>query len=301
MTETFMIAPAGARPLWVLLPAGLLMAAVICALLLSLYGARGARIAVLPGYGQADRPEQDWGEGAIHLATADYGTKFIIVSGLLTGVVPYPSLNVVVMEGRTPGGHSPPGMVVMSLRPLLFRSALLDVKPFRTGLAVTLEAVHQASEKLDRAAVLGDDGHLGGRHVRHAPLLHASARDDPFVRGLDTLFRQAGGQIVIGHAARRQRLAVQRRLREGFRHQGPGVLELGFRLGPKLGRLAACAKFLFNGQLDQIFEMIRVPLLEERIATAEAAGIDRALILIDPEKASAPARIRAALDLLGPG
>src|SRR4051794_14523071 len=25
----------------------------------------------------------DWGRGAIHLATADYGTKFIIVSGLL--------------------------------------------------------------------------------------------------------------------------------------------------------------------------------------------------------------------------
>jgi len=25
----------------------------------------------------------DWGRGEIHLATADYGTKFIIVSGLL--------------------------------------------------------------------------------------------------------------------------------------------------------------------------------------------------------------------------
>ncbi|MCU1305948.1 MAG: hypothetical protein JWN45_643 [Acidobacteriaceae bacterium] len=25
----------------------------------------------------------DWGRGAIHLATADYGTKFVIVSGLL--------------------------------------------------------------------------------------------------------------------------------------------------------------------------------------------------------------------------
>jgi hypothetical protein len=28
----------------------------------------------------------DWGRGAIHLATADYGTKFIIVSGLLNVV-----------------------------------------------------------------------------------------------------------------------------------------------------------------------------------------------------------------------
>jgi hypothetical protein len=48
MTETFMIAPAGSRPLWVLIPAGLLMAAVICALLLSLYGSRGARFEVSP-------------------------------------------------------------------------------------------------------------------------------------------------------------------------------------------------------------------------------------------------------------
>ncbi|MGE5925723.1 MAG: PH domain-containing protein [Gemmatimonadota bacterium] len=46
MTETFMIAPAGTRPLWVLVPAGLLMAAVLCALLLSLYGSRAARFEV---------------------------------------------------------------------------------------------------------------------------------------------------------------------------------------------------------------------------------------------------------------
>jgi hypothetical protein len=25
----------------------------------------------------------DWGQGAVHRATADYGTKFIIVAGLL--------------------------------------------------------------------------------------------------------------------------------------------------------------------------------------------------------------------------
>lgn len=48
MTETFMIAPAGARPLWVLVPAGLLMAAVLCALLLSLYGSKAARFEVSP-------------------------------------------------------------------------------------------------------------------------------------------------------------------------------------------------------------------------------------------------------------
>ena len=42
------------------------------------------------------------------------------------GPCPYPTLNAVVMEGRTPGGHSPPGMIVMSLRPPLLRSTLRD-------------------------------------------------------------------------------------------------------------------------------------------------------------------------------
>ena len=46
MSETFMIAPAGARPLWVLIPAGLLMAVVLGALLFSLYGSRAARFEI---------------------------------------------------------------------------------------------------------------------------------------------------------------------------------------------------------------------------------------------------------------
>ena len=48
MTETFVIAPAGTRPLWVLIPAGVLLIAVIGVLLLSLYGARSARFEVEP-------------------------------------------------------------------------------------------------------------------------------------------------------------------------------------------------------------------------------------------------------------
>ena len=38
------------------------------------------------------------------------------------GPYPYPSLRLGVIEGRTPGGHSPPGMVLIQVRPLLFRS-----------------------------------------------------------------------------------------------------------------------------------------------------------------------------------
>lgn len=42
------------------------------------------------------------------------------------GPCPYPFLNVVLIEGVTPGGHSPPGMVVLQRRPLLLRGTLRE-------------------------------------------------------------------------------------------------------------------------------------------------------------------------------
>jgi hypothetical protein len=42
------------------------------------------------------------------------------------GPCPHPDLNLVAVEGRTPGGHSPPGMVVLSQRPAFIREALRD-------------------------------------------------------------------------------------------------------------------------------------------------------------------------------
>ncbi len=42
------------------------------------------------------------------------------------GPGPYPDLNLVAVEGRTPGGHSPPGMVILSHRPAFIREPLRD-------------------------------------------------------------------------------------------------------------------------------------------------------------------------------
>ena len=42
------------------------------------------------------------------------------------GPYPYASLTVVIVEGQTPGGHSPPGMVILAQRPLLMRHGLQD-------------------------------------------------------------------------------------------------------------------------------------------------------------------------------
>jgi hypothetical protein len=42
------------------------------------------------------------------------------------GPFPYASLTLVAIEGQTPGGHSPPGMVIMAGRPVFVRRALRD-------------------------------------------------------------------------------------------------------------------------------------------------------------------------------
>lgn len=42
------------------------------------------------------------------------------------GPSPYPDLNLVFIEGFTPGGHSPPGMIVVQDRPVLLRTRLRD-------------------------------------------------------------------------------------------------------------------------------------------------------------------------------
>src|SRR5205085_1322282 len=44
----------------------------------------------------------------------------------LFGPAPYAVLNMAVIEGQTPGGHSPPGMVVLVRRPALLRRPLAD-------------------------------------------------------------------------------------------------------------------------------------------------------------------------------
>ncbi len=42
------------------------------------------------------------------------------------GPSPYPRLNLVLTEGQTPGGHSPPGMILLQQRPMLLRTTLRD-------------------------------------------------------------------------------------------------------------------------------------------------------------------------------
>jgi peptidase M1-like protein len=65
--------------------------------------------------------------------TQDQATRLLARAGDILrfyegefGPFPYTSLTLLAIEGQTPGGHSPPGMVIMAGRPLFIRGALRD-------------------------------------------------------------------------------------------------------------------------------------------------------------------------------
>jgi hypothetical protein len=62
------------------------------------------------------------------------------------GPCPYGNLNLVMIEGVTPGGHSPPGMILVSRRPVLLRGSLRDDPanfPDAPGFFLAHELAHQ--------------------------------------------------------------------------------------------------------------------------------------------------------------
>ncbi len=63
------------------------------------------------------------------------------------GPSPYPALGLVVAEGETPGGHSPPGLVYLQERPPVLRSRSLPEDPSNfsdlPGFFLAHEAAHQ--------------------------------------------------------------------------------------------------------------------------------------------------------------
>jgi len=63
------------------------------------------------------------------------------------GPSPYPTLGLVVAEGETPGGHSPPGLVYLQVRPPVLRSRSLPEDPSNfsdlPGFFLAHETAHQ--------------------------------------------------------------------------------------------------------------------------------------------------------------
>jgi hypothetical protein len=127
------------------------------------------------------------------------------------GPCPYPNLSLVVTEGRTPGGHSPPGMVVLSLRPALLRSGLRDdPASFQDvpGFFLAHELAHQ----------WWGQG-VAGQNYRERWLSEASAQ---YAAALWTRHNRGEDDF---------RMVLGRMSRWGLRENDRGPINLGQRLG----------------------------------------------------------------------
>ena len=138
-------------------------------------------------------------------------TKIVAFFESIFGPAPYATLNVVLMEGRTPGGHSPPGMVVMSVRPLLFRTTLRD-DPATFWDVPGFFLAHELAHQWWGQGVAGQNYHE--RWLSEAMAQYAAAlwvRHD------------------VGEAA--FQTVMERMARWAKRHSDQGPIHLGHRLG----------------------------------------------------------------------
>ena len=127
------------------------------------------------------------------------------------GPCPYPALNVVVMEGQTPGGHSPPGMIVMSLRPPLLRRTLRD-DPATFWDFEGFFLAHELAHQWWGQGVAGQNYHE--RWISEAMAQYAAA----------LWVRHRLGDAMF-------RTVMARMARWATRHAAQGPIHLGHRLG----------------------------------------------------------------------
>ncbi|HVR69412.1 MAG TPA: M1 family aminopeptidase [Vicinamibacteria bacterium] len=127
------------------------------------------------------------------------------------GPCPYPLLNLAIIEGFAPGGHSPPGMIVLVVRPLLLRRNLRDDPANFSdlpGFFLAHELAHQWW------------GHgVAGRNYRE--------------RWLSEAFAQYAAALWVRHrhGERTFRDMMGRMARWALRMEERGPIHLGHRLG----------------------------------------------------------------------
>jgi Peptidase family M1 domain len=127
------------------------------------------------------------------------------------GPCPYDTLNIVVVEGVTPGGHSPPGMVLLSERPVLLRRNLRD----------------------DPAGFMDVPGYFFAHELAHQWWGHGVAGQNYRERWLSEGFAQYAAALWIQHS--RGETAFQsvlaRLARWALAKSAEGPINLGYRLG----------------------------------------------------------------------
>jgi aminopeptidase N len=101
-------------------------------------GLRQLDAQAIRGYGTTRTRSQVPGR----MATAE---QILTFYARLFGPCPYPALGLVLAEGQTPGGHSPPGLVYLQERPTMARSLADDPANFSdiAGYFLAHELAHQ--------------------------------------------------------------------------------------------------------------------------------------------------------------
>jgi hypothetical protein len=142
------------------------------------------------------------------------------------GPCPYPTLSLVLTEARAPGGHSPPGMVILQNRPLLMRGSLQeDPANFRNvpGFFLAHEVAHQWW------------GHgVAGQNYRERWISEAGAQ----FAALEWT-RQTYGEDRFEDVLKQMTRWVER-----YNERGP--IHLGFRLGHVAGNRQIFRAVVYN-------------------------------------------------------
>jgi hypothetical protein len=127
------------------------------------------------------------------------------------GPLPYSSLNLVVIEAITPGGHSPPGTIVVAKRPLLLTGALRD-DPASFHDLPDFFLAHELAHQWWGHGVAGQNYHE--RWLSEGFAQYAAAR----------WIRQSKGEDAF-------RSVLARMARWALRKAHEGPISLGHRLG----------------------------------------------------------------------
>ncbi len=129
----------------------------------------------------------------------------------LFGPCPYRVLNLALVESKVPGGHSPPGMVVLNQRPLLLKGTLRD-DPASFPELPDFFLAHELAHQWWGHGVTGENYHE--RWISEAFAQYAAA----------LWIRESRGEDAF-------RSMLQRLSRWALRYSGQGPIRLGHRLG----------------------------------------------------------------------
>ena len=129
----------------------------------------------------------------------------------LFGPCPYPALRLVVIEGRTPGGHSPPGMVILSQQPFALRRMLRDDPVGFTDLP----------------------GYFLAHELAHQWWGHGIAGQNYRERWLSEAFAQYAALLWVRKTLGEEKFreVLERTARWALKESDKGPIHLGHRLG----------------------------------------------------------------------